>query len=163
MTILKFILGAIGAFVAIYSFAVYIEVPKKYLFLAGLVGGIGGFVYLLSIQFNRGDVMASFLSALIAAIVAHIFARLFKTPVTLFLIPGILPTVPGAGMYRTVYYLITGNEALFSYHLIQTIEIAGGISLAIFVVDSVFRALQKGDWKQNSLKYIRGQSDAPDQ
>lgn len=158
MTIGKFILGVIGAFIAIYSFAVYIEVPKKYLLRAGLVGGIGGFVYLLSLEFGAGDVSASFLSALIAANVAHIFARLFKTPVTLYLIPGILPTVPGAGMYRTVYYLITGNQTLSGYYLIQTIEIAGGISLAIFVVDSMFRALQKGDWKQNSLKYIRNKS-----
>ncbi|XCP84720.1 threonine/serine exporter family protein [Roseburia hominis] len=161
--IIKFIAGVIGAFIAIYSFAVYIEVPKNYLLRAGLVGGIGGFTYLLSMEFQLGDVGASFLSALVAAIVAHIFARLFKAPVTLFLIPGILPTVPGAGMYRTVYYVITGNETLAGYYLIQTLEIAGGIALAIFVVDSLFRALQKGDWKQNSLTYIKGKSDTPKQ
>ena len=84
-------------------------------------------------------VAASFLSALVISLLAHTFARIFKAPVTVFLIPGILPTVPGAGMYRTVYYIITDNRAQSSYYLMQTLEIAGVIALAIFIVDSLFR------------------------
>ena len=37
---------------------------------------------------------ACFLSALVISLLAHIFARIFKAPVTVFLIAGILPTVP---------------------------------------------------------------------
>ena len=55
------------------------------------------------------------------------------------LIAGILPTVPGAGMYRTVYYILLNNRANASYYLIQTLEIAGVIALAIFIVDALFR------------------------
>ena len=82
--------------------------------------------------FWQGDVMASLYSAVAAAVVSHIFARVYKTPVTLFLIAGVLPTVPGNGMYQTVHYLIDGNEAMSEFYLIQTLEIAGVISLAIF-------------------------------
>ena len=95
--------------------------------------------------------MASLYSAVAAAVVSHIFARVYKTPVTLFLIAGVLPTVPGNGMYQTVHYLIDGNEAMSEFYLIQTLEIAGVISLAIFVVDTFFQAFQK----QNSMKYVR--------
>ena len=73
------------------------------------------------------------------SLLAHIFARIFKAPVTVFLIAGILPTVPGAGMYRAVYYIIADDRARSSYYLIQTLEIAGVIALAIFIVDAVFR------------------------
>lgn len=99
--------------------------------------------------------MASLYSAVAAAVVSHIFARVYKTPVTLFLIAGVLPTVPGNGMYQTVHYLIDGNEAMSEFYLIQTLEIAGVISLAIFVVDTFFQAFQKSEWKQNSMKYVR--------
>lgn len=154
-TVFEMIIRVFGAFLSIYSFAVLLQVPRRFVLQAGIVGAIGGFVYLLAIHLGRGDVMASLYSAVAAAVVSHIFARVYKTPVTLFLIAGVLPTVPGNGMYQTVHYLIDGNEAMSEFYLIQTLEIAGVISLAIFVVDTFFQAFQKSEWKQNSMKYVR--------
>ena len=48
-----------------------------------------------------------------------------------------LPSVPGAGIYRTVYYLIQGDQALSTHYLISTLHTAGAIALAIFITDSV--------------------------
>lgn len=146
------ILKILGAFVAIAGFAVLLETPKKYLWCAGTVGAVGWFVYLLSQELGSGEVLATFCSATAIAIVSHIFARRFKVPVTVFLVAGILPTVPGAGMYRVVYNIISGNTALAAEYLILTLELAGVIALGIFFVDTFFRLFQKG-WKQNSMKY----------
>ena len=110
-----------GCFIAVTGFAVLVETPKKYILQAGVAGAGGGWVYFFSIQRGMDVVAASFLSALVISLLAHTFARIFKAPVTVFLIAGILPTVPGAGMYRTVYYIITDNRA------------------PIFIVDSLFR------------------------
>ncbi len=146
------ILKILGAFIAIAGFSVLLETPKKYLWCAGTVGAVGWFVYLLSQELGAGEVMATFGSATAIAIVSHIFARQFKAPVTVFLVAGILPTVPGAGMYRVVYNIISGNTALAAEYLILTLELAGVIALGIFFVDTFFRLFQKG-WKQNSMKY----------
>lgn len=131
--------GIVGSFIAITGFAVLLETPKKYLLHAGFTGAIGGGIYLYCTQRQMDVVLASFLSALAIAFVSHVFARVFKAPVTVFLIAGILPTVPGAGMYRIVYYIIANDREMCSYYLIQTLEIAGMIALAIFIVDTVFR------------------------
>ena len=40
-------------------------------------------------------------------------------------------------MYRTVYYLIQGDQALSTHYLISTLHTAGAIALAIFITDSV--------------------------
>lgn len=135
--------GIIGSFVAIACFAVLLECPVRYLPHAGIVGAAGGGVYLASIEMGTDVVMASFLSALVIALMSHTFARIFRAPVTIFLIPGILPTVPGAGMYRTVYYMISGDNEKCSYYLIQTLEIAGVIALAIFIVGTLFHIIKK--------------------
>lgn len=153
---LSMIVRIFGAFLSIFAFSIYLETPKKHIIKAGLVGAIGGFVYLAALQLNGGDVLASFLSALAVALISHIFARIFKTPVTIFLVAGILPTVPGAGMYRIVHHLLVEDEAKAAFYMIQTLEIAGAIALAIFLVDSVFRAAQRGNWKDLLLKH--GQS-----
>ena len=149
------IIKIVGVFLSIFSFSVYLETPKKHVIKAGLVGAIGGAVYLLCIQYDLGDVLASFLSALSVALISHVFARIFKTPVTLFLIAGILPTVPGAGMYRIVHHILIKDEAMTAFYMIQTLEIAGAIALAIFLMDSLFRTAQIGDWKRFIMKYVR--------
>lgn len=146
------IIKVIGAFLAIVAFAVLIEIPKRYLWRAGIVGAVGWLVYMLAEGRGANEVFASFLSAFAIAFVSHVFARVFKTPVTVFLIAGILPTVPGVGMYRIVYYLIQKNPEMSSYYLVTTLEIAGVIALALFIVDAIFRVFQRG-WKQNSLRY----------
>lgn len=134
------ILKVIGVFLAIVAYSVIIETPKKFLWLSGLVSAVGGAVYVICDDaFHIDMVLASFWSALAIALVSHIFARVFRAPVTLFLVAGILPTVPGAGMYRTVYYLIRGDADMSNYFLSQTLEIAGVIALAIFLMDSVSR------------------------
>ena len=128
-----------AAFLAIFGFSIILDVPKKFLLYAGAAGGVCWFVYLLALQAGRSLIMAAFLSSLVVSILSHIFARVLKAPVTVFLVAGILPTVPGAGMYRAVYYIIADDRARSSYYLLQTLEIAGVIALAIFIVDTVFR------------------------
>lgn len=136
---MNLIMGVIGSFIAVTAFALILETPRHYLPHAGLIGAIGAFIYLFSMHKGISIVTASFLSALAIALLSNTFARIFKAPVTIFLIAGILPTVPGAGMYRTVYYVIGNDSAKSSYYLIQTLEIAGMIALAIFIMDGLFR------------------------
>lgn len=146
------IIEIIGAFLAIAAFAVLLETPRYYLKFAGIVGAVGWLIYLMSQKAGANEVLATFLSATAIAIVSHIFARVFKAPVTVFLIAGILPTVPGAGMYRIAYSIIAGNSGMTARYLLTTLELAGAIALGIFIVDAIFRIFQK-EWKQNSLRY----------
>lgn len=53
--------GAIGSFIAIVCFAIIIECPKKYLPLAGVIGAVGGTVYLFCLNIVKTDaVLAAF-------------------------------------------------------------------------------------------------------
>lgn len=150
------IIKVLGAFLAIYAFAIVLETPKKYLWCAGVVSAVGWFVYLQSQQVGMDDVMATFLSATAISIVSHIFARVFRAPVTVFLVAGILPTVPGAGMYRIAASFIAGDSGMAAQNLIVTLELAGVIAMGIFLVDAVFRLFQHG-WKQNSMRYEKNE------
>lgn len=143
---------AFAAFVAVFFFAVLLEIPKKYMLSAGAVGGICWLVYLLAKNAGGGSVTATFLSAFVVAIVCQIFARIFKTPVTVFLIAGILPLVPGEGMYQIGYAMFQHDTGMAGYYITHTLQIAGAIAIALFIGDAIFRVFQKG-WKQNSLRY----------
>jgi uncharacterized membrane protein YjjB (DUF3815 family) len=133
----------IGAFLSTVAFSIVIGVPKKFIINSGLVGGVGWFIYLLAEQIGYGIVLRFFLASIVVALLSHSFARLRKSPVTVFLIPGIIPLVPGITIYRTVYNIIMNEPARSSYYLAQTLQIAGVIAVAIFIMDSIFRIFQK--------------------
>lgn len=133
------ILQIMGAFMAMFTFAVLLETPKKYLTLSGCIAAFSWFIYLICSNAGMDEVVSSFISALLVTLVAQLLSRKLKQPTTLFLVAGIIPTVPGTGMYKIAYYVILGNSQMYSYHLMETLKIAGAISLAIFLMDSMYR------------------------
>lgn len=129
----------LGAFFAVAGFALVLGIPGKFTVYTGATGAVGWMVYLFSEAVMDSVVLASFFSAVVIAVISQILARVFKAPVTLFIIAAMMTLVPGAGMYRIVYYALQGDSARMSFYVIQTLEIAGAIAVAIFLADSVFR------------------------
>ena len=141
------IIQMIAAFAAIFTFAMALEIPKKYLINCGFIGAAGWFVYLVVLQ-RFGMMTANLLGAAAITLLAHFFARIKKAPVTIFLIPGFLTLVPGAGLYRSVHYFFIGNRSMGAAYLEQTLQIAGVIALGIFMVDSLVEIIGKRKQKE---------------
>ena len=127
----------ISVFIGVIGFAIILEVPKKFLPYCGLTGMIGWAAYLLAQMFI--PVGGVFFSSFCIAFLSQIFARKLRCPVTVFLIPGIYPSVPGAGLYRTVYCVIMGENALAGDYLLETLTTAGMIALGIYIVDILWK------------------------
>jgi len=140
---LELVLQVVSAFIGVVTLAVVFHVPKKYLWPAGVTGAAGWFVYLVMEDVLENAMFAAFLASVLVAVLSQIFARVLKAPVTIYLVTGILPLVPGVGMYRTVYYLLHNDMAQTSYYLSYTLQIAGMIALAIFIVDSLFKVIYR--------------------
>ena len=56
---------------------------------------------------------------------------------TIFLLPGIFPLVPGAGIYYTAYYFLQGKQELFASKGVETFKVALALALGIALVCSV--------------------------
>lgn len=143
MSLWEIVLQVVSAFIGVVTLAVLFQVPKRYLLLTGVTGGVGWLVQLTMTELLENQVFVAFLAAFSVAVLSQIFARISKAPVTLYLVTGILPLVPGIGMYRTVYYLLQGNNKETSHYFAYTLQVAGMIALAIFVVDSFFKVVYK--------------------
>ena len=136
------ILQVLGAAFGVIWGSVYLEAPKKHLLMGGLIGGLGWFSYLISLRYVDLS-LSTFISGLIIAFLSHGLARFVKTPVTMFLIPGFLPLVPGVSLYHAVYEFMKGSS-LGNAYLLNTFQVAGMIALSIFVVDSFVKVIERG-------------------
>lgn len=125
------------AFIAVLSFAVLFNAPREQYVWAGLTGAVAWLVYVLVMNWNPSLWLASFLSTMVLTILSRLFAIWRRTPITVFLICGIFPLVPGAGIYYTAYYLIMGDMEMAGAKGMETLKIAVAIALGIVVVLSL--------------------------
>lgn len=136
-TLLNWLLQTAVAFVATIAFAVIFHTPRRQYVFTGITGGVGWLVYLVCLHFGMGVVIASFFATLALAWLSRVFSFARKEPVTVFLICGIFPLVPGAGIYYTGYHFFMSDNSLGLSKGLETIKIAIAIALGIGIVLSL--------------------------
>ncbi len=136
----NWLLQSLAAFVSTIAFAVIFHTPRKEYLWTGLTGGAGWLVYLVAIHFSSGVVAASFLATVALAWLSRIFSFSRKTPATVYLICGIFPLVPGAGIYYTGYHFFMSDNAAALSKGLETIKIAIAIALGIGIVMALPRS-----------------------
>lgn len=86
--------------------------------------------------------MSYLAGALAVAVFSEIMRLFWHTPATVFLIPGLLPLVPGGGMFKTMRAAVQGlsSEALSLGY--TTLLAAGAIALGIALVSGVVKLVR---------------------
>lgn len=126
---------------ATLAFGILFSTPRRELPFCGLSGAIGWIVYYL-ITNRTGNTAAACLAAtFILTVLSRTVAVLRQNPATIYLLSGIFPLVPGAGIYYTVYYLITDQKSLSAAKGLETFEIAFAIVFGIIFGFAIPEAL----------------------
>lgn len=123
-----------------YCFVANVRIRKKMLFFASLGGALGWGGFLL-FNYMENAIVQSFLAIIIVTIYAEILSRIFKAPVTVYLVVGLIPLVPGGGIYYTMEHAIKGNTIEFLNTGLKTFGIAGAIALGILLASSFVRLI----------------------
>lgn len=127
------IMQTAAAFIGTIAFALLFGVPRRFYLGCGMVGGIGWAAYLIAAVWCSSAV--SCLIATMTVVLLSRFAAIAKRcPVTIFLIAGIIPLVPGAGVYWTAYYLVTDQPEIAMSTGYQALKNAAAIVLGIVFV-----------------------------
>lgn len=117
-----------SAFIGTWAFAVLFGVPRKYYIDCGLCGMIGWMLYLVLLRHSTlSPTIVVFFATTLVALTALIQSIIRRCPVTVFLISGIFPLVPGAGIFWTSYNLVSNDL----YAAMQTGAVAIKATIAI--------------------------------
>ena len=127
-----FVVQLIAAYLGTMAFAVLFGVPRKYYLDAGLCGTLGWLLYLILTRYSAfSPVEVMFCATALVTMVSLGQSTARKCPITVFLISGIFPLVPGAGIFWTSYNIVS-NQLPDALHtgfaaLKATVAIAFGI------------------------------------
>lgn len=133
---IQLITGAFGS----VGFAMIFRLRYRFLPLAALGGLLNWGAYLLLTHFSATLFVACFLSSAASALYAEVLAKRLRAPAPLFLIPAVIPSIPGSNLYYTMAAAVGGDLAGVAKNALATclwaLGIAAGISavLALLVI-----------------------------
>ncbi len=127
---------------ATIGFSVFLHIPTSSLIPAGLSGGIGWTLFIVLDNASYNPIFSNFLASFVVSLFSEILARKLKQPATLFVIPGVIPLVPGLGMYNTMLYLVQGNFDLAISTGANVIFVGAAISLGVLIVTSLSKTIR---------------------
>ena len=132
----RFLCEVLAAGIGTVAFALIFHVPNRYYLRCGITGAAGWLVYLAFKPF-WGVLPATFLAPFAVLCISRFWAVQLRCPATIFLISGIFPLVPGAGIYYTAYAFITGDTVQCAAKGAETLKIAVALAMGIAVVMSI--------------------------
>lgn len=135
---MAWLLHLIFSFTASFFFAVLFDAPKRLFFYAGVVGATGWMVSRILLEvFSMHEIYATMFGSLVLGIMCHLMARMLKEPATIFMVPGIIPFVPGGLAYEATSLLVQFeyNESLNT--MFEVILIAGGVAVGLLFADQL--------------------------
>jgi len=128
------------AFIATIAFGKLFNTPRRVLIPGGLVGAIGFAVYIyMKDGLGYSSMSSNFIGTIVLAVISEIFARVFKEPVTVFSIPGIIPLVPGLPLYRAMNFFMLNAYNVGMEKMMQASLDATAIALGILLISSIAR------------------------
>ncbi len=127
---------------ALLGIAVIFDVPPKKLLWAMVGSIISCVLMLIGDKYGLDPLITNMIATAVPCVYCEIMARVLKTPTTIFMIPSLLPLVPGSRLYYTMFYLFSGEQALFLENMLIAVKICTGIAVAIIVVTGAMRWIE---------------------
>jgi uncharacterized membrane protein YjjB (DUF3815 family) len=136
--------------IAALGFAVLFNVPRRALFGCALGGALAYGVRTLLVQFGvTGIEAATLLGAIVVGFVGVKFGHRWHVPAPVFIVPGVIPLVPGYLAFRTMIDLLTlttsgpgVDQALLLAAVVNSLKtalIVGGIAAGVAVPSLLLR------------------------
>lgn len=134
-----FLTGFIGSM----GLSIIFNIRRKHILLSALGAGLATVIQYVLVPWLGNAYMPVFIASLFAGIYSEILASIHKAPATTYVIPAILPMVPGAGMYYTMLYFTERDFSQAAFYGYQTIFVALSIACGIVIAPSIRRLFRE--------------------
>lgn len=137
MDLIQVLTGFLGSL----GFSILFHIRGKKLIIASLGGLMSWSVFLVLAPVLPSEAMRYFFAASAVTVYAEVFARIIKTPTTTFLVPSLIPLIPGGALYYTMNYALNEQWPAFAAKAVDTLGLAFSLSLGMIAVTTLTRIL----------------------
>lgn len=136
----QILMGGLGTL----GFNLLFHIRGRKLLLATLGGVISWSVFLVLEFILPGEPIRYLISAATITVYGEVLARMEKTPTTTFLVPSVVPLIPGSSLYYTMNYALNRQWEEFAQKGFYTLELALALAVGIIGVTTAVRLITVG-------------------
>ena len=133
----QILMGGLGTL----GFNILFHIRGKKLVLATLGGVISWAVFLALQPLIASESIRYFLAAAAVTVYGEALARRMKTPTTTFLVPSIIPLIPGSALYYTMNYALNQQWSDFARQAFYTLQLALALAVGIIAITTTVRLI----------------------
>ncbi|WP_433747032.1 threonine/serine exporter family protein [Falsibacillus pallidus] len=133
----------ITSFISSAGFGILFNVPKESILKCGIVGMIGWISYILLTDAGMEMVLATVLASFIVAVISQFFAKLYKTPIIIFTVGGIIPLVPGGMAYDAMRNFVENDYNSAINLAARAFMVSGSIAMGLVFSEVINQIIRK--------------------
>lgn len=129
----SYIIQVITASLGSLGFAIIFKMKRRHLVQASLGGGLTWLVYLLCVYFKMNIFFSNLVATIFATAYSDVVRRICRTPRTVFVIPCVVPLIPGSSLYYAMSAIVASDAEQAEFFAVQTGLVAGAIAFGILL------------------------------
>lgn len=131
------------SFLAAAAFGIIFNAPKSSLIQSGFVGMLGWIIYILLTMNGADAVNATLVASFVIAVASQVFAKLYRTPIIIFIVAGIIPLVPGGMAYDAMRNFVENDYNIALALAAKAFLISGAIAMGIVFSEVINQLIRK--------------------
>lgn len=133
----------ITSFIAAAGFGVLFNAPRRALIQCGLIGMLGWILYYVLVLGEMDVVPATVFGAMLVAVLSQISSKVFKKPVIVFNVSGIIPLVPGGVAYDAMRHFVENDYFTAVQLSAKVMLLAGAIAIGLMFSEVANQLIKK--------------------
>lgn len=134
----------VTSFIGSAGFGIIFNVPRETVLKCGFVGMTGWICYFFLTQNGVDIIPATAIASTLIAVISQFFAKLYKTPMTIFTVGGIIPLVPGGMAYNAMRHFVENDYNTAISLAAKAFLISGSIAIGLVfseVLHQIFKRI----------------------
>jgi uncharacterized membrane protein YjjB (DUF3815 family) len=133
----------VTSFVSSALFGFIFNSPVRQLARCGFVGMSGWIVYYIGIELRLDVIPATLIAAFLVTVISQLFAKLYKTPIIIFSVAGIIPLVPGGLAYDAMRHVVSDQYDTAVQLAVKAFMISGAIAIGLIFSEVINQIIKR--------------------
>jgi uncharacterized membrane protein YjjB (DUF3815 family) len=131
------------SFIASAAFAILFNFPKGTLLQCGFVGMLGWLLYISFLNVPVDPILATMIASFVVAVTSQFFAKIYKTPIIVFSVSGIIPLVPGGLAYDAMRNVVENQYDPAVQLAAKAFMLSGAIAMGLVFSEVINHLIRK--------------------
>ncbi|KZZ84059.1 MULTISPECIES: threonine/serine exporter family protein [Bacillaceae] len=133
----------ITSFIASAAFGMIFNAPRKSLMKCGFVGMLGWIIYYMMVENQLDTIFSTVVASFVIAVTGQIFSKIYKTPVIIFSVAGVIPLVPGGMAYDAMRNFVQNDYNIAISLAAKAFMVSGSIAIGLVFSEVINQAIRQ--------------------